>query len=152
MRQKDFNLLDDEKIIWICVEPIVQAVRGKHPQIKSQVIMQLNNGQRALFFFQVLYGHANHGISQFFHQISYLMDTVDIWSALKSGVKYFGDIEMLGLIEKMENAYYTEAKESGNTVFFEELDRLYKEMIPSTVKLVGSFIRNHPAEFIQFQD
>ncbi len=59
---------------------------------------------------------------------------------------------MLGLIEKMENAYYTEAKESGNTVFFEELDRLYKEMIHSTVKLVGSFIRNHPAEFIQFQD
>jgi hypothetical protein len=64
----------------------------------------------------VLYGHTNNGIPQFFDQISYLADRLDIWSALKSGVKYFDDIEMLGLIEKMETAYYEVTKQSENTI------------------------------------
>ncbi|HWQ71980.1 MAG TPA: hypothetical protein VN370_06620 [Desulfitobacteriaceae bacterium] len=63
------------------------------------------NGQRALFLFQVLYGHANNGIPQFFTQVSYFADRLDIWAALKSRMKYFDDTEMLGLIEKMETAY-----------------------------------------------
>lgn len=147
MKQQDFNMLDDEKLIWICVEPIVLKVRGKDPGIKSQVIMQLNNGQRALFLFQVLYGHANNGILQFFTQVSYLADRLDIWAALKSGMKYFSDTEMLGLIEKMETAYYEVTKQSENTILLDELERLYKERIPLTLKRIGSFIRNNPAEF-----
>jgi hypothetical protein len=53
----------------------------------------------------VLYGHANNGIPQFFTQVSYFADRLDIWAALKSRMKYFDDTEMLGLIEKMETAY-----------------------------------------------
>ena len=59
---QESSKLDDEALIWVCVEPIVQKVRGKDPVIKSQVVMQLNTGQRALFLFQVLHGHANNGI------------------------------------------------------------------------------------------
>ncbi len=66
MKRQEFNMLDDEKLIWICVEPIIRKVRGKDPGVKSQVIMQLNNGQRALFLFQVLYGHTNNGIPLIF--------------------------------------------------------------------------------------
>ena len=148
MNPQEFNILDDEKLIWICVEPIVQKVRGKDPAIKSQVIMQLNNGQRALFLFQVLYGHANNGIDQFFTQVSYLADRLDIWSALKSGMKYFNDTEMLSLIEKMEIAYYEAAKQSENTISRDELERLYVERIPFTLRRIGTFIRNNPAEFM----
>ena len=147
MEQQEFNILDDERLIWICVEPIIRKVRGKDPEIKSQVFMQLNNGQRALFVFQVLYGHAGNGILQFFAHIAYLADRLDIWAALKSGMNYFNDIEMLCLIEKMEAAYYSVTKQSENMISLSELEKSYKEGIPRTLKRVGSFIRNNPAEF-----
>lgn len=147
MKQREFNMLDDEKLIWICVEPIVRKVRGKDPTIKSQVIMQLNNGHCSCFKYYM--GHANHGISQFFHQIAYLLD---IWSALKSGMKYFEDTEMLDLIGKMENAYYTAIDQNENTILLDELDRLYKEKVPATLKRIGLYIRSNPTEFIQFED
>ncbi|OPX87128.1 MAG: hypothetical protein A4E54_01791 [Pelotomaculum sp. PtaB.Bin117] len=65
MKRQELDMLDDEKTLWICVGPIIRKVRGKDLGKKSQAIMQLNNGQRALFLFQVLYGHANNGIAHF---------------------------------------------------------------------------------------
>ena len=149
MNQQEFHMLDDENLIWIYVELIIRKVRGKAPATKSQIIMQLTNGQRALFLFQVLYGHANNGIPQFFAQISYLADRLDIWSALKSGMKYFNDIEMLSLIEKMETvyAYYEVAQRREDRILLDELEKLYKERIPFTLKRIGSLIRSNPAEF-----
>lgn len=152
MKQQEVDMLDDEKLIWICVEPIVRRVRGKDPGIKSRVVMELSNGQRALFLFQVLYGHANHGVSPFFHQISYLMDTLDIWSALKSGIRYFDDAEMLGLIEKMEGTYYAVMDQNENTILIDELDRLYKKKVPETLKRIGLYIRSNLTEFMQVED
>lgn len=152
MKQQEFNLLDDETLIWVCVEPIVQKARGKDPGIKSQIIKQLNPGQQALFLFQVLHGHANHGILPFFNQISYLADRLDIWSALKSGMNYFNDMDMLRLIEKMEIAYYETTKQSENTIVLDELGRLYRQRIPLTLKRIGSYIRENSAEFIQLED
>ena len=152
MKQQELDMLDDEKLIWICVEPTVQKVRGKEPGIKSKVIKKLNDGQRALFLFQVLYGHADQGISRFFLQISYLVETTDIWSALKSAMKYFDDTEMLGLIQKMEQAHHEVIRQNTNTISLDELDKQYKERIPATLKLIGSHIRNNPQVFMQFKD
>ena len=80
-----------------------------------------------------------------------MADTLDIRSALKSGMNYFNDIEMLRLIERMETAYY-EAKQSKNTIVLDELERLYKQRIPLTLKRIAAFIRENSAEFIQFED
>jgi hypothetical protein len=94
----------------------------------------------------------DHGIPQFFDQISYLADSLDLWSALKSGMKYFNDTEMLDIIKKMETVYYEVTKQSGNIIVPDELEKLYKQRIPLTLKQIGLFIRNNPAEFIQFED
>lgn len=148
MRQQELNMLDDEQLIWKCVEPIIQKVRGRNPTIKSQVVMQLNNEQRALFVFQVLYGHANDGILSFFKQISYLADRLDIWDALKSAMEFFNDAEMLSIIKKMETAYYVTVEHRENTIPMDELDGLYAERIPFTLQQVGSFVRHNPAEYM----
>ena len=151
MKQQELDMLDDEKLIWICVEPIVLRVRGKEPGVKSNIIKQLNDGQRALFLFQVLYGHANFGILQFFNQVSYLIETLDLWSALKSAVKYFDDAEMLVVICKMEQVYYEKMKQNKDILSLDDLDILYKERIPVTVALISSYIRNNPEIFLQTQ-
>ncbi|MEI6102306.1 MAG: hypothetical protein WCP73_10760 [Eubacteriales bacterium] len=120
--------------------------RGKDPETKSRVLKQLNDGQRALFLFQVLYGHAHNGTAQFFGYLSYLTDQLDMWTALKSAMKYFGDTEMVNLIAKMEQAYAS--KETP----LDELDAQYQRLIPETVRRIGTYIRNNPTEFIQLED
>lgn len=152
MTQAELAALDDEKLIWLCVEPLIRNARAKAPEVKLAVFRQLNGGQKALFSFQTLYGHANQGISRFFLQISYMTDTLDIWSALKSSMKYFGDSEMLTLIDKMEQLYYSDLKLNENIVLLNELDILYRDRITETVKLIGSYIRNNSDVFIQHED
>jgi hypothetical protein len=142
-------MLEDDKLIWACVEPNILKVRGKDPNTKSNVFAQLSGGQRALFMFQVLYGHMHNGSSRFFDQISYLADHLDIWAALKLAMNYFGESDMAGLIEKMEKAYAT--KGIANEML-SQLDALYQNAIPAALKRIGEYIRNHPAEFIKFED
>jgi hypothetical protein len=87
MTQLEFESLDDAALIWRCVEPSIREVRGKDPNTKSRAMQQLNSSQRALFLFQVLYGHAGNGAAAFFTQIAYLAETLDFFSALKSAMK-----------------------------------------------------------------
>jgi hypothetical protein len=77
--------LDDERVIWNCVEPAISKVRGKSVAEKLQVFRQLSDGQRVLFMFQVLHGHMEHGINGFYDHISYLADQMDIWLARNQG-------------------------------------------------------------------
>lgn len=146
MNQEELNRLNDQQLIWACVEPAILKARGKDPETKAQVLKQLGGGQRAVFLFQVLYGHAQNGISQFFGYISYLADRLDIWAALKSAMRYFGDSEMAALIEKMQQAYAS--KETPP----DELDAQYQKLVPETVRRIGACIRSNPAEFISFED
>ncbi len=147
MKQHELSTLDDAKLVWMFVEPMISKARGKDPDIKAQVFKSLNDGQRALFMFQVLYGHAANGIFPFFSYVSFLTDRLDIWSALKSAMNYFDDTEMLSLVEKMETAYFAVSSQDKNTPAMNELDKLYIEMLPRTLNRIGACIRNNPTEF-----
>ncbi len=147
MKQHELSSLEDEKLVWMFVEPIISKTRGKAPNLKAQVYMSLNSGQRALFMFQVMYGHAGNGIFQFFSHISYLTPRLDLWSALKSAMQYFNDTDMLGLVEKMEIAYSDQLSQAQNVPSLEELNQSYCELIPQTLKRIGAFLRNNPDEF-----
>lgn len=152
MKPNDLAMLSDSELIWLCVEPTILKARGKSPEVKAQVLSQLSAGQRSLFLFQVLYGHAAHGIAQFFHYIGYLADSLDIWAALKAAVRYFEDTEMLMLIEKMEGAYLAMPAQPVNTALLDELDGAYRERISASLQRIGAYIRNHPTEFLQPKD
>ena len=80
----------------------------------------------------------------FFKYLSYL-NSLDVWSALKSAMKYFEDVEMMKLIERMETAYLDMSESS--TEELKEIDMIYFEILPTTIKRIGDFIRNNPAEF-----
>ena len=144
MNQNELTTIDDATIIWKFAEPIIRDARGKDPSTKKQVFMQLKDGQRALFMFQVLYGHAGNGMNNFFEYISYLVDSLDVWSALISAMKYFDDVDMMKLIEKMEAAYTSLSTQIKSVA---ELDEMYREIIPTTIKRIGECIRNNPEEF-----
>lgn len=91
IKRADFYSFNDNDLGWVCIEPIIQKIRGRELNIKSQVYAQLTRGQKALFMFWVLYGHSNNGIIQFYNEMDYLIKNVDIWSELKSASAYFDD-------------------------------------------------------------
>jgi hypothetical protein len=148
MNLQELSALSDEELIARCTLPVIREVRGKDPGTKARALARLNGGQRALFLFQVLYGHADLGIGPFFRQIAYVAEALDVWSALKSSFKYFGDADMLQLVERMEVA----AASGADAAAFSELDALYARQIPETIARIGSRIRNNPAEFFELEN
>ena len=151
MTQQEFESLDDATLIWRCVEPSIREVRGKDPNTKSQAMKQLSGSQRALFLFQVLYGHAGNGVSAFFAQIAYLAESLDFWTGLQSAMKFFCDEEMLRVIEEFEHMYcMARQSQPVSPQELAELDQMYSARIPATLHRIAMYIRNHPAEFIAF--
>ncbi len=152
MTQQEFESLDDAALIWRCVEPSIREVRGKDPNTKSQAMQRLNGSQRALFLFQVLYGHAGNGAAAFFAQIAYLAETLDFFSALKSAMKFFNDEEMLRIVEQFERAYSAlRQSQPVSPQELAELDQMYSERIPDTLHRTAAYIRTHPAEFLSLE-
>jgi hypothetical protein len=153
MTQQEFGTLDDAALIWRCVEPSIREVRAKDPHTKSRAMQSLNGSQRALFLFQVLYGHAGNGAAAFFTQIAYLAETLDFFSALKSAMKFFNDEEMLRIVERLE-CVYRAAKQSQpvSPQELKDLDQLYLARIPDTLHRIAAYIRTHPAEFLSLEE
>lgn len=148
MKIQELMGLEDDKLIWACVEPVMQKVRGRSGLEKLQVFRNLGDGQRALFMFQVMYGHMQHGTDVFYDHISYLAEQMNIWSALKSGMRYFGLEEMMVLIGRMEDNYACKEDGCADKKITEELDDIYRKLIPAAVKVVAERVRSHPDDFL----
>ena len=152
MKRPDFELLNDEEVIWACVEPIMLRTGGKDPEKTAAELERMNDGQRALFLFQILYGHATQGILPLYAQVDHLMEKADVWSGIKAGMQYFGDLEMLNLVEAMEAGWYLIRNKPEELLFVEELEREYNETIPISVKLIASYVRSNASDFIEFEE
>jgi hypothetical protein len=168
IKRKDFEKLDDISLIWACIEPTIQKVRGRNFTIKSEVYLQLNDGQKALLMFQVLYGHTLHGIEEFYSHLSYLLSNKGMWSQLKIGMRYFGDLNMMQIIEKMEIDFqslktedFDETTEQHNALIdinaelsssINLINKSFFEALPTTIEIVAAYIRNNTDEFVEFTD
>lgn len=171
MNQQVFDSLDDASLIWACTEPTILKIRGKNFTIKTDAYTHLSIGQRALLMFQIMYGHTSTGVVEFYCLIPYLPSKSGIWQELKKGMEYFKDYSMLHLLGEMEGDYYA-LEEKRRREGIERLDIcinsldknaellssikqhdiMFHETIQKTIKLIGTYIRNNPTEFIQFQE
>jgi hypothetical protein len=75
-------------------------------------------------------------------------------------MEYFGDYSMFQLISEMEGEYHSFEKKShkeGNDKDPEIMssirlhDMTFRKIIPVTVTLIGTYIRNNSSELIQFE-
>ncbi len=171
VKRKDFEALNDVSLIWTCIEPAIQQVRGKNFAVKSEVHAHLTAGQRALLMVQMLYGHTSKGVEEFYSHLSYLLSNKGVWSQLKKGIQYFGDYDMVQILEKMDmvfqrlNTEEFKDSEEQHTILITDIDKnaelsasmsfLNKSLsdtLPLTIKLVATYIRNNADEFVQFID
>lgn len=171
VKRKDFAVLKDSSLIWTCIEPTIRQVQGKNFHVKAEAYSQLTIGQRALFMFQVLYGHTSNGVGEFYSSLSYLLSNKDVWTQLKKAMEYFGDYDMCKIVEKMDLEYQKikiEKVEEGAEQDFAVADIISKnaELYPSisflnkeltdtlslTIKRVAAYVRNNADEFVLFID
>lgn len=166
MKRNDFRALGDISLIWACIEPTIQKIRGKNFTIKLDVYSQLTDGQQALLMFQILYGHTLHGVEEFFFYQSYMLSNKGTWSQMINGMNYFKACGMVRFLdelcatyEKFRDDIEQRKVQFGNvekgTPLFTSLNRLgilLQESLPATINLVSAYIRGNAEQFVKFDD
>jgi len=166
MKRNDFGALDGIPLIWACIEPTIQKIRGKNSTIKSDVYSQLTDGQQALLMFQILYGHTLHGVEEFFFYQSYMLSNKGTWSQMVNGMNYFGASDMVrfldelcatyekfhGDIEQQKVQFGNVEKDTPLFASLNRLDVLLHESLPATINLVSSYIQSNATQFVNFDD
>ena len=168
MKRQVFNSLDHATLASTCIEPTLQQLHGINPVVRSQVYAQLTPGQLALFMFRVLYDHAGNSAGDLYCWVSYLLGESQRWSAIKAGSRYFGDDSMLQLLEEievlLEARYQHEDVEQRDALPWDldddpdlfasisQLNATFHEIAPTTLKLIGMYIRKNPSEFVLIED
>lgn len=166
MKRQIFDSLDHDALGWACIEPIILSVKGKDFVVKSQAYSQLNKGQRALFMFRVYYNHACISLADFYWWSSYFF-TQPTWLEIKSGLIFFKDDIMYQLLDDMEEILKKKVRKGYKDISegaFNEIEndlelnksvsllyKVFQEIAPQTLKIIGTYIRNNPDEFVKFE-
>jgi hypothetical protein len=148
--REEFNTVDDKKLARICIQPVIEIIKGKNPLIKSQIYIHLPTGQKSLLLFWILYGHSRHGIIQFFNEVDYLLKNEILWSEFKDRSDCFGNETLPVLINEIEGLYIIYAQNSNSTQpeilqSVMNLDKKYQKIIKESFKYIGKFIGIIPA-------
>ncbi len=168
MKRPVFDSLDYAALGLACVEPTILQVRGKNPAVKRQAYLQLNTGQRAVFMFWVLYGHVGNSIDEFYCWVCHLQSQPETWSELKAGLRYFDDEAMLHLLEETESLLGARNRHGDGMrrdvcardlvddrellTSADRLNAVFRKLVPTSLKIIGAYIRNNPAEFVCIED
>ena len=168
MKRQLFDSLDPVALPWECIGPIALPLRGKHPTVKSQVYAQLTAGQQALFAVQVFQNHAGEEAGDFYGWVCTLLRDPQAWGAIKAGVRYFGDEAMIHLLEQIENVLEARHRQGATRqrdplpwdldadpelfTSMSQLNATFHAIAPTTLKLMGAYIRKNPSEFVLIED
>jgi len=147
--------LPNEMIGHACFElliPVYQdGIRKQSSQdeqgFKAEFYKSLSPGQRALFGFFSFFDHAVRSEDEF-QRITNLYLSGGFFAIVKKGAEYFGAKNMFYLLLDIEKTY-TEYNEEQNYQVNELYGRL-REITPLTLKQIGVFIKEYPAEFVSF--
>ena len=150
-----FDSLPIDAIGHACFEPLVPVYQegmrqqdGREPQeYRASFFKQLSQGQRALFIFFSYYDHAIRSYEEF-KRISYYYLSQQIFGAVRKGAKYFHDNNMSLLLQRAEQVISA----SGETeATLDEIYQWLRDIAPCTSTIIGTFIKENPAEFICFE-
>ncbi|MDF2937358.1 MAG: hypothetical protein K0Q90_2731 [Paenibacillaceae bacterium] len=94
-----FSDLESTNLSWLCIEPMLTAVRGKDPKAKREMYYRLNEGQQALYLFYSFHNHTQTA-AEFYWFSAYNIHELKAWGGIRSGVLYFQDETMAGVLDE----------------------------------------------------
>lgn len=170
MNRVTFRLLNDEELGKACFDPLIQRYKEEQTlgNDLTNLFNQLTRGQQALFVFQTHYLHASESLTEYYWWSAYFLATGARWSGLKASLRFFGEDELLDILESTEKVLV----ETGHPLSLEQFDlsrehlhqhpkllasievleERYQEVVPGVVKRIAAYIRSHPDEFIHMEE
>ncbi|RUT33504.1 hypothetical protein EJP77_07605 [Paenibacillus zeisoli] len=163
-------MLGDEELGQACFDPLIQRYKEEQTLGNDLTILfnQLTRGQQALFVFQTHYVHASESLTEFYWWSAYFLATGMRWTGLKSSLGYFGEDELLDILESTEKVLVETGHPRSLEQFdlsrdhlhqhpkllasIEVLEERYQEVVPGVRKRIAAYIRSHPEEFIQLEE
>ena len=176
MNREQFDALAKDVLFDACFEPMLRVYKLRMAEqpiknstaMKEQFYLELTDGQRALFTFRAYYNHAIQSPAEYYWWSAYFIAQPNIWSAIKAGLTYFGDRELLEIIEETEAVLTSRSHPDsldGFNVKREELDLdkefsslmsdLYDAFVaaaPSAIHLINNKIKRYYHDFIEIED
>ncbi|USB33056.1 hypothetical protein [Paenibacillus sp. YPG26] len=170
MNRRTFQLLGDDELGQACFDPLIR--RYKEVQTLgddlNSLFGQLTRGQQALFVFRTHYLHAVESLTEFYWWSAYFLATEKRWTALKASLRYFGEEELLDILESTEKVLVDTGHPRKLEEFdlsrdhlhqhpkllasIERLEEKYQDAVPGAVGRIAAYIRKHPDEFIHWEE
>lgn len=163
IRLKQEQLAQDN-LSWLCIEPMLLMSRGKSITSKSDLYLQLNDGQKALYLFYAYHNHTK-SIAEFYWFATYFIGELKAWNGLKIGMRFYENYEMLNLYEELElliestnrreDGTWREASPSdldNNKKLKDPLNKLYikyNSITENTINQMNTYIRNQKEQFLE---
>ncbi|QOS80418.1 hypothetical protein JNUCC31_05770 [Paenibacillus sp. JNUCC31] len=173
LERKEWENFDDEELFRAVILPTVHEMHsGEAPLNKFEVYKKLTLGQRAVFMFWVLYDHSDKEIDQFYTWIPYMRESEQsYWPELKAGVSTIGDEALLLFLNDCEKTFdllkQVNQKHDPNwkdyfhsdlvkhpelRPYVRSLHLAFEKIVPTTISIIGNYIRNVPNEFVQIKE
>ena len=155
-----FDSYGDEALTWACIGPMLIQVRAKSMEVKGQLYKQLTEGQRALMMFHVFYGHAKHSASELYAWTAHLLSEGESWEHVLSSLRYFGDDQLLELVERVRVVVEGRthpptlndlAEDDGLSSMMNLYYEAFQQLLPHTMARIASFIRTDTDQFVRLK-
>jgi hypothetical protein len=173
MKRQEFDSLAGEALFNACFKPLIldyksRMAKENSPMVKELFYKELSTGQKALFVFHMYYDHAIESKAEFYWWSAYFMAQPKIWSAIKTGLQYFGEEPMYILLEETELVLkryngpntlekFTVTREDlvSNGELSASIDPVhikFNETASLTIKRISDFIRYNHENFVKIED
>lgn len=93
--------IESKSLSWLCIKPMLLAVRGKDFSAKSEMYNQLNEGQKGLYLFYSFHNHTKT-LEEFYWFSAYHINELKSWNGIKKGLNYFKDVTLPKLLDDIE--------------------------------------------------
>ena len=173
MKRQEFDSLADETLFNACFKPLILDYKSRMAKENSSMVKELfykelSTGQKALFVFHMYYDHAIESKAEFYWWSAYFMAQPKIWSAIKTGLQYFGEVPMYLLLEEtelvlkryncpntLEKFAVTREDLVSNGELSASINPLhikFNETASLTIKRISDFIRYNHENFVKIED
>ncbi|TVX96316.1 hypothetical protein [Cohnella terricola] len=150
---------ESHEISWLCIKPMLIAVRGKDLQTKLEMYNQLNEGQQGLFLFYSFHNHTKT-IAEFYWFSAYNINELKSWKGIRKGVLFFKDFKLADRLDEIEKFIASQSKlnrtisptdlENDRKLFDEVkiLHEKYTKDAELTIQLMNEWVLANKSEFI----
>lgn len=155
--------LASPELSWLCIQPMLSAVRGKDLKVKREMYDRLNEGQQALYLFYSFHNHTQTA-AEFYWFAAYNIHELRVWKGIRQSVLYFQNGELAGLLEEMESVLVKAAErykpaspsdlerdpELAETIM--QLHARYRSCAELTIHRKNAWVLAHKDSFLEIKE